>query len=85
MTLGEALRTNVIKEFYPGMVLHLRHSDDTLVKVLIGDATPYHEPSTNDGGIGWMYDSPYGKMEYLGYNSVPSEDSFTFQPASKNS
>lgn len=24
----------------------------------IGDATPYHKPSTNDGEIGWLYSDP---------------------------
>jgi hypothetical protein len=23
---------------------------------LVGDATPYHEPSKNDGGFGWYWD-----------------------------
>lgn len=26
--------------------------------IWIGDATPYHEPSTSDGGFGWNYDNP---------------------------
>ena len=30
----------------------------------VGDATPYHEPSTNDGGFGWSYESDICK-EYV--------------------
>lgn len=44
--------------------------------IWIGDATPYHAPSTNDGGFGWDYNAPimkkfvleihtYGKQEIL--------------------
>jgi len=29
--------------------------------IWIGDATLFHEPSTNDGGIGWNYDHPIMK------------------------
>lgn len=33
------------------------NSSNTMT-IWIGDATLYHEPSTNDGGFGWDYEHP---------------------------
>jgi len=33
--------------------------------IFVGDCTPYTQPTTNDGGIGWSYDSDICKLYVL--------------------
>jgi len=49
------------KELLPGMRFSLKgeSSNETFY---LGDATPYHQPSDNDGGFGWDMDHPRMSM-----------------------
>lgn len=49
---GQKLLIGEIKEKYS-----IELSSDTEI-IWIGHATPFHEPSENDGEIGWNYDNP---------------------------
>lgn len=52
------------KEFTPGTFISLVSPKDTLgghgehESFYIGDCTPYMQPTTNDGGVGWNLEDP---------------------------
>lgn len=50
LSLREYMETDGI---FPGQKIILQDSDGDSFQIWIGDATPYHEPSDNDGGFGW--------------------------------
>lgn len=38
-----------------GMKITIENDSGTTRSFWVGDCTPYHEPSDNDGGFGWDY------------------------------
>lgn len=53
-TLGEWMQHRS-RGLRPGMLIHF----DDKTSILIGDATPYIRPTTNDGCIGWGWHEDY--------------------------
>ena len=37
----------------PGMKITIKDNNGRIHSFWVGDCTPYHEPSDNDGGFGW--------------------------------
>lgn len=50
ITLREFIETDGL---FPGIKIILEDCEGNPFQIWIGDATPYHEPSDNDGGFGW--------------------------------
>jgi hypothetical protein len=46
------------RNLVPGMLFYLNHEDGFTESFLVGDCTPFQEPSDNDGGIGWNMSDP---------------------------
>jgi hypothetical protein len=46
--------------FEPGTFLELTDGYGIRTKIIVGHATPYHQPTTTDDGVGWDYTGEYG-------------------------
>lgn len=62
LTLGDIME-NSLHPLVPGTIIGFK--DGTVI--IIGDATPYMQPTTSDGGIGWIWDSGHcsKKVAYI--------------------
>jgi hypothetical protein len=71
ISLGDFIK---LKGLNRGIVLYLEQD----VSIIIGDATPYVRPTSNDGGIGWGWEEDYGKFKLLKveYYEIPG----TYEP-----
>lgn len=58
-TLGGYLRKSG-RGLLVGDVVDLRDENGNEKRLIVGNCTPYIEPTTFDGGIGWSWDEGYG-------------------------
>lgn len=67
-TLGKHLEDGTL-ELHPGDMIYLDNKG-VVQLLVIGHATPYIQPTTNDGGIGWSWDSDICKCEVVAITNI---------------
>ena len=63
LTLREYFQLD--RDLVPGMLFYLDHEDGASESFLIGDCTPFQEPSSSDGGFGWNMNDPRMDMSIV--------------------
>lgn len=64
-TLGDFLESSS-RGFMVGDIIDIRSETGTERRLVVGNCTPYIQPTTNDGGIGWDWHDLYGTWTIFG-------------------